>query len=259
MKDQQESELHLTKMNLTWANLKLWFIQHHVYIEVSLLLTMLLWAGVEYFYHPNATLPVPADGKLAWGTAASSFQVIQQGTTLTLTRYRGGAQVYLMLFMFYLCVYTTLEMFAVAIGRDDKPPIHQRIISKRGNWLSMLGSVLVNLFLVFVLAVLWLGLFYPEFRAVTYTEVITISPADDLISWDGEPFLNISQVGYFYGERHGGRIKTYEWGVYLMDGQTVVFNDDSTITSDIYDEDRNSSLVVFLNNYLGKTQPGNPM
>jgi len=251
-------ELDLTEMNLTWANLKLWFIQHRAYIAGAFVLTMLFWAGIEYIYHPNTLLPAPSDSRLAWGNADSSFQVVQQGTTLTLTRFRGGIQVYLLLFIFYICCYAALELLAIAIGRDGKPPHHRRVIAKRRNWAGLWLSIAVSLFVLTFFAFFWLGVFYPLFQAVTEPEVITISPARDLISWNDTPLLNISQVQYFYGKRHGYRIRSNEWGAHLLDGQDFTLNDDAALSSDVYDMDWSPSLVVFLNKYLNKTPPNPP-
>lgn len=260
MADRPADELDLTRMNLTWANLKLWFVQHRVYIGMSLLLTVLFWAGIEYIYHPNAPLSMPIDAKLAWGNTDSSFQVIQQGTTLTLTRYRGGAQVYLLLFLFYISVYFTLEILAIAAGRDGKPPHHRHIIAKHKNrnWFGLLGSILGSLLVLIFMATFWLGIFYPVLQAVTYTEVVTIIPDKDLISWNDAPLMNISQVQYFYGKRHDFRIKTAEWGAHLTDGEDFPFNVDAALSSDVYDMDWSPSLVVFLNRYLNKTPPRPP-
>lgn len=251
--------LDLRYMNLTPANLRIWFGQNRTGFVYGLLASVLFAALLILLAQPYKAPTVPAGGHLVRVIPNPTFYVIQAGHQLTLVRNHALTAdiVFLSVLVFF---FTALAINFIKTEKyyDAKQHRHGHRPIQENTRFRLLGSY-VLLGLSLLVGGLFAGMVgYSMLKHIIYSQRITFDPAKNLVSENGKPLGPMSDIQRFYSKYHPGKPSTVEWGIVTKEGGYFAFNNDMDMGPDIYYMGNNNPpLISYLNDYIKSYQPKN--
>ena len=249
MADKPVEELDITRMNLNWGNLKLWFLQHWEAVIWAAVVGGMVWGTAVLIGHPYTHAVVPTGAKVVVISPVQTYEMYEQGNVLTLTRYRGGfVPAFLWFFTYLLAFFPIHSLIVYRRTKHGKTHHHhhQGAVRRRFSIWPLVSYGFLSL--------VFIGLFYAwgyqTWWVVTHPRVFVFDPEQDSVSLNGEQFMKMRDVAHFYGVEHPGRRRVGEWGVVLSDGTKIPFDYDLWVGDVTTNTDIAKALVTYLNEYL---------